>query len=326
MQRCFPARLLDLLLCRVKLGHSDIAGDRILKHLGLLRHIALHFPQVGGVDLIDIDRYCFAGTIRGCLRVVRVIRILPHDRDPAFLHLPETHQELEQCGLAASALSHDADDLILRYAQREIAQDRRYAAAVFGLLTSVAKGDHLALCAAEFHFLMAGDLLCLGLFLDDRQNTGTGSCRVLQRRAKACQRRHRPKGGKHGQNRQQESVEADFSVQVQQSRCDRHQYVKNQNERICDRKIEACQAVERTLVPLQRLGLFAHCGHSLLAAAVLDRLVQSADILKDAGGKFRGLLPHFLSHIAADRRNNERHRDTHAQIGGERQDPKPDVE
>ena len=79
-------------------------------------------------------------------------------------------------------------------------------------------------------------------------------------------------------------------------------------------------------MPLQRLGLLAHNGHPFFAAAILDRLIQTADILQNTRSELCGLLPHLLSHISAERRNDERHHNAHTQIGGERQDAEPDME
>ena len=107
MQGSLPAGLFDLLLRRIQPGDPYVVGDRILEHLCILRHIALHVAQVGRIDLPDINDLAPRRAGAGFF----------HNSDPALLYIPEAHQKLEERGLSAAALSHYADDLVFMDAE-----------------------------------------------------------------------------------------------------------------------------------------------------------------------------------------------------------------
>ena len=169
VHRSFSAGFFDLFLRRVQLCDSDVSRDRVLKHLRILRHVALHVAQVGGVDLpqvYDISPGCAGSGI-------------VHNSDPAVFHIPEAHQKLHERRFSAAALSHDPDDLILMDAQREIAEH---------ILAPVAESDFAAVRAVEFDLLLSRDFFRLGLFFQDREHASSGGDGVLQGCAQACQR------------------------------------------------------------------------------------------------------------------------------------------
>ena len=89
---------------------------------------------------------------------------------------------------------------------------------------------------------------------------------------------------------------------------------------------KARQVVQRILVPQKDLGLLVHGSHTAAAAVILDRLIETADILQNAGGEVRGVLAHFLSHVAADPGDNKRNNNADTQIGGQSQKPKSCME
>ena len=87
-------------------------------------------------------------------------------------------------------------------AQGEIPQHRGAA---------IAECDFAALRAVKSDFRLSRDLLCLGLFVEDRKYPRTGGDCILQSRSQARQRRHRAKRGKKRHYRDKEAVKSDFS-------------------------------------------------------------------------------------------------------------------
>ena len=191
---------------------------------------------------------------------------------------------------------------------------------------AIAEGDLAALRSVEFDFRFSRDLFCLRLFVQDRKYTRTGGDCILQSRSQARQCRNRTKRGKERQYRDQKAVKTHLSGRVEPPGADCHQHIKYQYKGIGDRQVKASQAVQRILVPQKDFGLLVHGSHTAAAAVILDRLIETADILQNAGGEVRGVLAHFLSHVAADPGDNKRNNNADTQIGGQSQKPQACME
>ena len=126
-----------------------------------LRYKTFHIAQIRRIDLLHIS----AGNF---------YRSLPH--------LPESHQQFEQCRFAGSGASVNADNFIFRNCHGNVFQNR---------LLPISKCHIFHFCSMKIDFFFSRYFLHYRAFIQNIQNTA--SCRkcILQRCSQRSQRNHR---------------------------------------------------------------------------------------------------------------------------------------
>ena len=289
VNRRLAAGLLDLGIGGVPFGDAQIAADGIVEEDGFLGDIAFHPAQVLGVDLID-------GPIRDC--------------DAALPGLPETHEQLEQCGFAAAAASHNAGDAAFGDGKGQILED--------GFLP-VGESHMADLRAGEGNLFPAGHILHGGGVLQQIQHAVARRKGVLQRAAQIGQRHHRAEGTHQGNGGKDHAGKVHGAPQAEQNRGKEHGQVKEQNHGVGAGRVAAGGAFHALLVPGQRVAAGGHPLQALSALTILPDLIQAAQAVQHIAAQLARTVAEPQPIVTAEPGGQHRDHNAHHQVGRQRQ-------
>ena len=290
MQRGLPRRLFKLLLRRVRFCDTQVISYRTMEQLRILRHEALQPPQAAGIQ---------------------APHILSGQGDPAAVHIPEAHQQLQKGRLAAAALAVDADDPVLWKIRVHIRKNR---------LRVIGKPHMLRGGSRKLRIQPVCHILHHRRFLQDVQHPVAAGKGMEQIAGQARQGDHRAEGAHHSHGPDQHLPEAGRALPVQPDSQKQHEKGKAGNDTAGQRRTQPGILLHLLLFSAQRFRPAPDLRKPCLLPAELQRLAQAPQAVQEKAVKIPEFIPVSAPRIPAQPGDQPGHEQPHQQIAaGSRQ-------